>query len=755
MKYTAAHWGSYEIGGETLRPLADDPAPSRIGKGWVSAARDKASRILRPAVRKGWLEGDRGAKRCCDSYIEISWDRAIDLATTALKDTIKTHGNRGIFGGSYGWSSAGRFHHAQSQMRRFLNLAGGCTRSHETYSHAAAEVLFPHILGLTNTRLQDQMTAMPLVSQHCDILLAVGGISARTAQITSSGTNKHEVGPWLREMLASGKRIICLSPRRADLEGAEWIPIRPGTDTAFLLALTYELVANGWEDTAFLARYTSGWERFKAYLTGATDGCPKSADWAAPICDVAPTTIRALARDLSTSKSMISLAWALQRAQYGEQPLWAGLALASALGQIGQAGTGYGFGYGATTPVGRAAKLIPWPSMPQGQNPINSAIPVARIADMLLMPNAPYTFDGEARRYPEIDLIWWTGGNPFHHHQDLTRLETAWQRPSTVIVNDHSWTATARRADLVLPATTPLERDDIMMNRRDPTLLYMSKLFEPMGEALDDYEIFTRLADKMGFAEAFTAGRSAQHWLRHLWEKSMRISQAHGFTLPDFETFKAEGRFDVPDATEMRIALKGFIDDPEQAPLATESGKITLFNRGIAQMNLASCPPHPSWLAPDENLIHAQADELHLLSGQPDTRLHAQNDRGSEAQADKIQGREAAYLHPDTAQAHGLREGQIIQLFNARGACLAGVRFDDGLRRDCIFLPTGAWFDPQEIGGQRLEVHGNPNMLTRDIGCSELSQGNIAHSCLVRIAPWDGNLPALSVDRPPPFTDLP
>ena len=418
-------------------------------------------------------------------------------------------------------------------------------------------------------------------------------------------------------------------------------------------------------------------------------------------------------------------------------------------GQIGLPGGGYAFGYGCTTPVGRPTRLIPWPSLPQGINPVSDFIPVARIADMLLNPGSEYPYNGETRTYPDIRLVWWTGGNPFHHHQDLNRLEEAWRRPETVIVNEHSWTATARRADIVLPATTPLERDDIMMNRRDPALIYMSALDAPMGDALDDHEIFARLAGRMGFGEAFTKGKSSAEWLEHLWERAGKVAEAHGFALPDFETFKAEGRFDIPDEEDVRIALSAFAADPEASPLATESGRITLFNEKIAAMGLADCPGHPTWMPPVEWLGAAEDGLLQLISGQPDTRLHSQNDRGSESLADKVQGREAAYLHPDTASARGLEEGDIIRLFNQRGACLAGLRFDDGLRPDCIFLPTGAWYDPQIVDGCLLEVHGNPNALTIDKGCSGLSQGNIAHTCLVRVEKWDRPLPALSIDRPP------
>ncbi|MCY6381767.1 molybdopterin-dependent oxidoreductase [Hoeflea prorocentri] len=750
MKYTAAHWGVCTIDGQgNLHPLEDDPEPSRIARGWASAAKDPRSRILAPAVRKGWLEGDRGADRCDDSFVEIGWDRAADLVAQEISRVRDNHGNGAIFGGSYGWASAGRFHHAQSQLKRFLNLAGGCVSSRDTYSHAAAEVLFPHMMGRTYRQFQDRTTGIQLVEKHCEVLLAVGGLSSRTAQIASAGTSHHEIGGWLERILEKGMRVVNVSPMKSDLKGGEWLSIRPGTDTAFLLALIYEIIDAGLENRAFIDRYTSGWGAFEDYVMGRADNHPKTAEWAAGLCDIPAGTIRSLAHVLATRRSMIAMAWSLQRADHGEQPLWAGLALACAIGQIGQPGTGYAFGYGSVTATGRSIKLIPWPSFRQGSNPVDDFIPVARIADMLLSPGKPYRYNLEDRKYPDIKLVYWAGGNPFHHHQDLHRLEEAWTRPETVIVHDHSWTATARRADIVLPATTPLERNDIMMNRRDPSLIYMSPSMQPMGEALDDFEIFRRISSRLGFEEQFTEGLDVEGWLRRLWSQSVQIAEAHGIMLPEFDEFSKAGRFEIPDSVQHHIGLQDYIEDPDANPLDTESGRLVVFSERIDALGLDGCPGHPAWFEPAESLLDAQEDELHLLSGQPDTRLHSQNDRGNESRASKIRDREPAYMHPQAAEKRGLSEGDIIRIFNERGACLAGLKLDDAMRVDCLALATGAWYDPQIVEGERLEVHGNPNVLTIDKGTSDLSQGNIAHTALVRVEKWLRDLPPLSVDRPP------
>jgi biotin/methionine sulfoxide reductase len=675
----------------------------------------------------------------------VEWDVALDLVAAELDRVRTENGSQAIFGGSYGWASAGRFHHAQSQLRRFLNLAGGHVASRNTYSFAAAEVLFPHVVGLGMREMEDTTTSWPLVTKHCELLVAFGGISGRTAQITSSGTSAHEVEYWLDRLKA---RIVNVSPQSSDLPQAEHLSIRPGTDTALILALCHTLVSEGRHDQIFLDRYTSGWQTFRAYLEGA-DGTPKTADWAAPICDVAADRIRDLARDMATRRTMISMTWSLQRADHGEQPIWAGLALGALLGQIGQPGTGYTFGYGSTTPLGRPAKIYKWPSVPQGINAVSNFIPVARIADMLLSPGEIYAYNGEERRYPDIRMIYWVGGNPFHHHQDLNRLSEAWTRPETITVHDHGWTATARRADIVLPATTPLEREDIMMNRQDPTLIYMSKLFDPMGSARNDYDIFREIAGRLGFEDDFTEKRDTEGWLRHLWSRAQAIGNSAGAVLPHFDDFRQTGRFEMPDSFDTRIQFGDFVRDPETHPLATESGRITLTNKTITAMGYEDCPGHPTWLPPVESLLDAAPGALNLISPQPVTRLHSQNDRGSESRDSKLAGREPCYLHPETAASRGIGEGDVVKIVNARGACLAGARLVGTIRKDCVALATGAWFDPAEINGERLERAGNPNVLTNDKGCSKLSQGNIAHTALVFVERWQESLPALGVAAPP------
>jgi len=760
LKLTAAHWGTYKINGEQnklqLTPIESDQMPSRIGRGWLSALRDTNTRITRPAVRRGWLDGDKGAGRNSDDFVELPWDEALDLTASALQGVIDSYGNSAIYGGSYGWSSAGRFHHAQSQLKRFLNLTGGFVSSRDSYSYAAAEVILPHLTGMNVKTFEGQTTSWPLIAKHCMLFLAFGGISNRTAQIAGGGTTDHEVGHWMTEATNNGMKTINISPLKSDmaeLPGTRWLAIRPGSDVALMLALCHELLINDWHNEVFLERYTSGWAEFRSYLSGESDNTPKTSDWAAPLCDLSSEKIKSLAREMAGQNVMVAVAWGLQRADHGEQTIWAGLALAAMLGQMGKPGTGFGFGYGSTTLPGRPKRLFSWPSVPQGKNKIDDFIPVARLSDMLLNPGASYNYNGETRQYPNIKLIYWAGGNPFHHHQDLIRLEHAWTQPETVIVHEHSWTATARRSDIILPCTTPLERDDIMINHRNPDMIYMHAAMQALGESRNDHDIFASIAKRMNISDAFCANRNTTQWLSWLWSECQGVAQSQGFTLPDFESFRETGRTVIEAQDETRVLFESFVADPIANPLGTESGKLTLYNRHIAALRLIDCPGYPAWMEPIEWTKDAEIDQLHLISNQPATRLHSQLDNGSESKGSKLNEREVCTVHPVTASRLGLLDGDIVQIHNDRGSCLSALSIFDGMREDCIVLPTGAWLDLQDLGLARIDVHGNPNVLTMDKGASQLTQANISHTALVRVSKWTEPLPDVSVFTPPKFVD--
>jgi biotin/methionine sulfoxide reductase len=755
----SSHWGTFSVrlhdGGVEIVPHPRDPAPSSLLAN-IPAAVSHRARVARPMARRGWLEHGPGPdrQRGRDAFVPVSWPQALDLAAAELRRVYAQHGPSGVFGGSYGWASAGLFHDAQHQIHRFLNLAGGYVRSVNSYSSGAATVILPHVIGPQGIVAGNNVSWAELVAESA-LVLAFGGMALKNNDVGGGGTSRHVAGGNLRAARGRGVEFHLIGPLRDDLPaeaGAVWHSIRPATDVALMLGIAHTLVAEGRHDRAFLDRYCVGWQTFEAYLLGHEDGRQKDAGWAADVCGMPADEIVALARRAVGRRTLITCSQSLQRAEHGEQPVWMGVVLAAMLGQIGLPGGGFAYALGSTSNTGKPPLAVPLPNVPVGRNSIDDFIPVARIADTLLQPGEPFAYNGRQLTYPDIKLVYWAGGNPFHHHQDLNRLRRAFARPDTVIVQDSVWTATARHADIVLPATITLEREDIGGSAGDPLLVAMHRAVEPFAEARDDHAIFAGLAERLGFAAEFTEGRSPRQWLEQIYEPTRRALIARDDDAPDFEEFWAAGELILPTLPWDGGMLRDFRRDPDASPLPTPSGKIEIASATIAGFGYSDCPGHPAWLPPSAGPSTPAADRhpLWLIANQPATRLHSQLDFGATSQAAKINGREPVRLHPRDAAARGIRDGDVVRIYNDRGACLAGAVLSDALQPGVVQLATGAWYDPDDPAADKpLCVHGNPNVLTRDIGTSQLAQGCTGQLCRVEIERFEDPLPPIKAFDPP------
>ncbi len=761
-KFTAAHWGTYKVTNNSqtnfkLTHFEQDEDPSPIGKG-IESAINSRSRIIRPAIRKGWLESTSkkpDSKRGIDEFIEVSWEDAFEIVGNEIKRIISVYGNESIYAGSYGWASAGRFHHAQSHLRRFLNLTGGHTYSKNTYSYAAAEVIVPHVLGNFYNFLFET-TTWKSIADHTCLFLAFGGVPLKNGQINQGGVGSHNQREYLKKAHENGVKFINIGPLKSDLEdlkGAEWLPIIPNTDVALMLALSYELNKVGFTKKDFIDKYTVGFEKFYEYLNGDADGIIKNAAWASKIVGISKEDIFGLVDRIKKSKkTMISVSWSLTRQSHGEQPYWAAIALATIIGHIGQPGGGIGFGYSAMNSIGDHYKRISAVSVPQGRNKVKSFIPVARISEMLEAPGEKFDYNGTKFTFPNTKLIYWAGGNPFHHHQDLNRMIKAWQIPETVISHEWCWNSLAKHSDVVLPVTTPLEREDIAIAPRDPYMVYMSKIIDPIGESKSDFEIFSGLAEKMGFKDQYTEKKSELEWIKWLFEET-DILQETNRKFPAFDDFRKKGWYKHPETLSQQILLKDFIESPAENPLETPSGKIELFSDKINSFNYSDCAGHPKWFEDKEYLGNARAYKLHLLSNQPKFKLHSQLDNGKVAQYEKSRGRAIVEMNKADAEARRLTNKMMVRVFNDRGSCLAVVQISEKIMKGVINIPTGAWLDPSSKDKVSC-AHGNPNVLTLDKGTSKLAQGPSAHTCLVEVEEFTGKEPLMNAFKPPKITKI-
>ncbi|WP_456301772.1 molybdopterin-dependent oxidoreductase [Rhodococcus erythropolis] len=629
-----------------MHPYEGDANPSPMLGNLAGSVRSRA-RVSGPAVRRGWLENGPGPsdRRGADEFVSVSWDELTELLSRELRRVVDAHGNNAIFGGSYGWASAGRFHHAQSQVHRFESagwihqvssqLLARCHRCH----HAAC--------GRNALEVVRALHVVDVIAKHSDLLVSFGGVPIKNTGVNAGGTSDHPTRGALDAFRARGGKIVSFSPLRDDVEGdCEWIAPVPGTDVAIMLALAFVLASEDLHDRDFLGRFCVGYERFEDYLLGRSDGVQKDPRWAQKISGVSAEFITDLARRMASGRTLVTVTWSLQRIKHGEQAPWMGVTLAAMLGQFGLPGGGFGHGYGSMNEPGLAGAVS--------------------LADLLARCESGVGFHSGSRDFRPAAFA--RGGVRLRRPTpDLSRhpvgLLGRWQSVSPPSGSPEAATGIFasghdRRSRSVLdadgpqrrhrcPSTTSLERNDLSCTRNDPLLVAMQQVVPPFENSRDDYDTFAALASALGFGEQFTEGRSSQEWIEHLYGQWRPFVDADGGNTPTFEDFWAEGHYRM--RTEDNLVLFGdFRENPEKYPLSTPSGKIEIFSETIESFGYDDCAGHPRWYEPDEWLGGPRASQfpLHLIANQPKTRLHSQLDHGAASQASKIQGREPIRMHP-------------------------------------------------------------------------------------------------------------
>ena len=261
------HWGIYEVtkdidGQPLFQPWRFDGNPATIGFGKLDEDLNRM-RVRRPAIRRSWLEngpGPANGARGHDDFVEVGWDMALDLLAAELERVRTQYGNNAIFGGSYGWASAGRFHHAQSQIHRFLNITGGYVSSRDTYSLGAGRVLMPHIVAPMDD-LMAAHTSWEILADNTELFVAFGGVPTKNAQISSGGASEHRTRAGLIGMADAGIRFVNIGPVGDNLDTGNkwrWLKLRPNTDTALMLALAHTLYSADLWDRDFIERSCVG-----------------------------------------------------------------------------------------------------------------------------------------------------------------------------------------------------------------------------------------------------------------------------------------------------------------------------------------------------------------------------------------------------------------------------------------------------------------------------------------------------------------
>lgn len=771
---TGSHWGAFYAKVEngrfvSLRPWEKDYHPNQALQG-VQDVVYSSSRIRYPMVRRAYLEKGPQAERDsrgAGDFVRVSWDKALDLVAGELKRLQDQEGPWSIYAGSYGWRSSGQIGNPQVMLKRFMNNIGGAVLSSGNYSNAALQGIMPYVLGSVD--IYGPQTTYQSVIDNTKVIVFWGADPFKTNQIGFSLPD-HDEYKWFEDMKKAGIKAIFINPINVDAAkylDAEWLAVRPHSDVALALGICHALLTENLHNKEFLDNYTFGFQKFADYLMGnGWDKVEKTPEWAASMTDIPADVIRRLAKQFVSNRTMLVSGWSCQRQHHGEQFPWAFITLASMVGQIGLPGGGFCQNYhlyslgaassGAPSLApsmsgGTRKKLKDWP-----KDKGSTSIPCARVVDMLEKTGQKFQYNGTTGTYPDVKLTYWVGGNPFAHHQDRNRMREAWKKFETVIVQDFQWTASTRFADIVLPACTTAERNDIEMIGANSKRAYvaMKKVVEPVFESKSDYDIFTALAERMGVGEAFTDGKTEMDMVQAVYDTAKRTADVKkSVTMPAFDEFWEKGivEFPIPEKNLHWVKYADFREDPIMNMLPTATGKIEIYCKQIEKMHYDDCPPHASWLEPLEWL--GQKDKtypLHMDSNHPLHRMHSQLNGTKVREIYEVAGREPCMISSKDAKARGIKSGDVVRVFNGRGHCLAGAVVSDDIRPGVIQLQEGAWYDPVDVKDPKtLCKHGDVNVLTPDIGTSRLAQGTSAHTCMVNVEKYTGPLPKVTVFTAP------
>ena len=645
--------------------------------------------------------GERGEGK----FTRISWDEALGEVAEQLTRVRDTYGPAAIL--NFSWSGAEGRLHCNGTLTRFLNLVGGQTRM---WGGASFQGGFFGSLATygrldTGNERADLLNSKVIILWGCNPAESIFGTETRW---------------YLMQAREKGIKIICIDPRFTETAAtlsSSWIPIRPGTDAAMLVAMAYVIIKQGLQDQRFLDTYTVGFDQFKDYVTGAEGGMAKTPQWAEKITGVPAETITELAREYATTKpAAIIVGFAPGRTSRGEQYHRAAATLSAMTGNIGIHG-------GSTAcldltmsalPAGRIETPKDYVDMyfdlPQGANPVEKGQPLHEYAvkgirkhtEDKIHPTKMWDaiLKGKAGGYPtDIKVLYIVGGNGINQVVNTNLAAEAVKTLEFIVVHDQFMTPTAKFADILLPATTWCERNDIKL----PWMfghyaLYANKAIEPLYECKNDLDIFTELAAKMGITGY--NDKTEDEWLR-------LFTAQHG--IPDYDAFKATGFYKL-ESPEPYISFQDQIKDPASNPFPTPSGKIEIFCQRIADFNQPDdLPPIPKYLEGWEGPNDPKRVQypLQIANAHSRKRIHSQFHN---IHTYRDLEPHSVWINPIDAKPRNIKEHDPVKVFNDRGAISLPAKVTERIMPGVVSIYQGAWYDPDPSG---LDRGGCANVLTR------------------------------------------
>ncbi len=716
----------------------DDPQPRACLRGrtyrrWMNSP----DRINYPMKRTG--------KRGEGKFERISWDEAIDLAATKLKEIIDKYGNEAV----YIPYATGVSATTARPFQRMMNTLGGFLKFYNSYSTAQISCITPYMYG------SKQSSGSTLsAAEDAELILVFGSSPTETRQ---GGAVSHYDYAHMREK-TKGK-IYVIDPRMNDSvmgHSDQWLPINPGTDAALVAGIAHWLIENDKVDTDFLHTYCVGFDEetmpesyqgknmsYRDYVMGTGyDKVEKTPAWAAKITGIAEKKIESLAKEIAETKPLyVVQGWGPQRRSNGEWTAWAIMLLPCLVGQVGLAGTNNGTREGSNS--------VSLTSMPQGTNPVKASIPCFLFADAIdhgtEMTSKNAGVKGVDKLSVDIKyMINYAGNCLTNQNGDINYVHDVLSDESKcefILGIDTVLCDSMKYADVILPDMFRFEQNTQIGTGGDNAYMITgTPCTTPKFERKTAFEMAQLIADKLGTKDKFDEGKSEEEWIRDLYEQA----RAKDATLPTFEEAQKEGVVVRPG--KKKISMQKFIADPVANALDTPSGKIEIFSEKLLQFTegwevakddtidgIDTMPPIPAYI-PEWYGVETTTSEYPLVLTGFHYRGRLHSSWGGVEELKEVNPQEA-WINPADAESRGIAQGDTIHVENEFGTIELLAKVTPRVIPGVVAISQGAWHDADMSASDhsaRLDKGGSINTLTTHRP-SPLSKGNPQHTNICQV----------------------
>ncbi len=732
-------------------------------------------RLKYPMKRKHWTPTDpHGELRGIDDWERVSWDEAYDYVAEGLTRAKEEFGNRSILLFK-GWNN---------EITRTMGAFGGFSTYWDTCSYGAWQKT-PFLIGFHHDNKQDQT-----INDRFDLR------NAETVVMLSmnpawSAPGSQMMNYWQAKQ--AGARFIVIDPlynETCSTLNAQWLPIRPATDTAFLLAVAHAMLEQDDEyhliDWDFLSRCTVGFDaqhmpadakqqtNFKDYVLGAYDGVAKTPEWASEICGIEPHQIRALARQMGKNRKVAFLvSTASARVNDVDNLPQLVMTIGAMGGHMGKSGHMTGSTMHCTSGNGGPALIRAGKDgLPPIKNPVDDDINGNEVWDAVL--DGTYTSTGPKHYEPgkktdiDIHVIYQCAGNKIQTNVGMARAIQAYRSVDMVVSHAQFYTTGARYADIVFPITTEWERPAGLFggvlghkSNREMVLAYQN-VIDPLYECKSDQTIAKELAEHLGMdASEIYPFDEAQQYFNQLASMTMvaedgkTIVPAVALTADDiaeigavgvpqkgalpYQELKQRGVYQVKRHEGDNygyIAFQDFRRDPEGHPLDTPSGKLEIYCQRLSDtlsaMGWGHVDPIPTYTHVTNGYEDTFADWERKVPGEyPLQVINPHYPRRAHSVFDNVDWLREAWASPVFLSAKdatdvSVQDGDTVLVTTPDGACLRNACVSERVRPGVVGITHGAWVDVDETTG--IDAAGADNYL---IGAHPNGQGVSGYNSVI------------------------